>query len=136
MSLFWKRDKPSIDRREALRGVPVLPEHVSIEMCDGQPHRLRSTQARGTGFMERFRPPRIERAFELDAFGAFVIAEIDGTRTVMEVVQRFRRHFGTSRREAELGVVAFIKMLLKRNLVAVVVARDASHASSAEQAGP
>jgi len=57
----------------------------------------------------------------LDEFGAFMISQIDGRRTVTELVDLFEQRYPMSRRECELGVIAFIKMLMKRNVLGVQV---------------
>lgn len=75
---------------------------------------------RGAGFLERFRPPVTEKSFELDEFGAFVVGQIDGKKTVLDIIGTFQERFKMSRRESELGVVAFMKILLKRTLVVIV----------------
>lgn len=75
---------------------------------------------RGAGFLERFRPAVTERTYELDRFGRFVVDEIDGKRNVLGIIDAFQEKFRMSRRESELGVVAFLKILLKRNLIAIV----------------
>jgi hypothetical protein len=40
---------------------------------------------------------------------------------VLEIINRFEEQFRMSRRESELGVVAFIKMLMQRRVISVVV---------------
>ncbi len=81
---------------------------------------LRVRIGRGAGFLERFRPAVTERTYELDRFGGFVVDEIDGKRNVLSIIDAFQERFRMSRRESELGVVAFLKILLKRNLIAIV----------------
>jgi len=122
MSLFAKRERSSIDRRRSLSGIPVLNSHVSVEPGDNGGLFLRRQVSRSGTFLDRFRPAVQEKRYELDRFGAFVVQQIDHDRTVLDIVNAFERRFGLSRREAELGVVAFIKILMKRELVAVAVA--------------
>ncbi len=119
MSLFWQREKRNIDRRQSLEAVPVLNRDVETQPQDDDTMVLRVTFTPQSGWLDRFRPRVESRRYELDAFGAFVLRQIDGQRTVIEIVNRFEQAFGMSRRESELGVVAFIKMLIKRGLLAV-----------------
>ena len=120
MSLYWQRERRNVDRRQALAGVPIFNRAVRLETGEAGGLLLRIDEARGPGFLDRFRPPRTERRFALDEFGSFVVRLIDCERTVLDIVGRFQEEFGMSRREAELGVVAFIKMLMQRNVVSVV----------------
>jgi hypothetical protein len=122
VSLFSKRDKGGMDRRRSLAGVPVLGNGVEIQRGEDGLVTLHHSGPRGPGFLDRFRPPVIRRRFELDAFGTFVVDAVDGHRTVLEIICAFEREFGMSHREAELGVVAFLKMLMQRRLIAVAVA--------------
>lgn len=119
MSLFWQREKQHIGRRRSLQGVPVLNLGVAVENADSNKTFLRLANPCRAGWLDRFRPRVDSRRFELDEFGAFVVHLIDGQHNVMEIIDRFQRHFGLSRRESELGVVAFIKMLMKRRLLSV-----------------
>ena len=121
MSLFWQRERGTLDRRQALAGVPVFNRSVRLEDKPADGLVLRMDELRGPGFLDRFRPRRSERCYELDAFGAFVVRRIDGQRTVLAIVDGFQKEFGMSRRESELGVVAFIKMLMQRRVISVVV---------------
>ena len=61
------------------------------------------------------RPLRIE--VELDVTGAWVAERIDGAHTMAELASELAAHLKLSRREAEAGVTAFLRMLLKRRLV-------------------
>lgn len=121
MSLFWQRERGNLDRRRALAGVPVFNREVRLEDAQDGGLMLRMDECRGPGFLDRFRPRRSERRYALDRFGAFVVRHIDSQRTVLEIVDRFQGAFGMSRRESELGVVAFIKMLMRRHVVSVVI---------------
>jgi hypothetical protein len=120
MSLYWQRERRNVDRRQALAGVPVFNRAVCLEAGEDSGVVLRIDEARGPGFLDRFRPRRTERRFALDGFGSFVVRLIDSKRTVLDIIDRFQKEFGMSRRDAELGVVAFIKMLMQRNVISVV----------------
>lgn len=75
---------------------------------------------RGNGFFDRFRPLFSKRKYELDTFGSFVLEKTDGRNRVLDVVNAFEKRFSLSRRESELGVVAFYRMLLQRRLISLV----------------
>ena len=109
-------------RRRALYGVPVLQEHVRVEQGPGGVVTLHTKCGRGSSIFDRFRPSVIDRKYELDAFGAFVVERMDQEHSVRDIIGEFHTHFGMSRREAELGVGAFLKMLTQRNVAAVLAA--------------
>lgn len=121
MGLLRKREKNSIDRRRSLAGVPVFHDNVEIIEGDEGNITLKVQVRRGYGFLERFRPPVTERKYELDEFGTFVVRQVRKRKKVLGIIRAFERQFGMSHRESELGVVAFVKILMKRNVVSVVV---------------
>lgn len=112
-----------LDRARSLQGIPVLTEHVEIENAytNERGMVLLSRLPRGRGWLSRFGPPVIERRLELDELGAFVVRNIDGKTDVARIVTFFRERYRVSVREAELSVVAFLKSLIKRGVVAIVI---------------
>ncbi|HVX83257.1 MAG TPA: PqqD family protein [Phycisphaerae bacterium] len=62
-----------------------------------------------------------EKTFELDALGTWVWKRMDGTRRVEELIRQFAAEQRVNVREAEVAIVAFLKMLAKRGLVALAV---------------
>jgi hypothetical protein len=121
MRIFKQRQQQQIDRRMALEGVALIRPGVTLEPATGGTVRVSVTRNRGDGFFERMRPPVVKRSYELDEFGSFVIGLVDGHRTVLDVINAFEQRFRMSRREVELAVVAFFKLLMQRDVVAVVV---------------
>lgn len=69
--------------------------------------------------INRLRPPVTTRSYELDEFGTFVVRHMDRKNTVHDIIKAFSKHFNLTLRESEMGVVAFIKMLMKREMVSV-----------------
>jgi hypothetical protein len=59
----------------------------------------------------------LRRKVQLDALGTQVWGWIDGVRTVGEIVAAFGEAHKLPRREAELSVTAFVRMLGKRGLI-------------------
>jgi len=126
MRIFKQRKQNRVDRRLALEGVPVVHSAVSLETMEGGTLRVSMTLRRGSGFFERMRPLETRKSYELDEFGTFVIGLFDGKRTVLDVVNAFEKRFRLSRREVELSVVAFVKLLMQRNVISVVLPESAS----------
>lgn len=124
MRLFARRTPQEIDRRTALAGVPILNPGVEFELLDGGCSRVSLIVRRGHGLFESMRPKQSSRSYELDEFGTFVVQQIDGTRTVLDVIDAFEKRFQLSRREVELSVVAFCKLLMQRHVLSVTIDRS------------
>jgi len=103
-----------------LAAVPVLNQGVSRESTDNG-LIVTAHVKRGTGLRAMFQPPVMEKRVELDELGAFVFRQIDGKRTTKDIIDAFMRKYRVNRREAELSCVDFLKSLLKRNVISVVV---------------
>jgi hypothetical protein len=67
---------------------------------------------------------RSEKTFELDDLGAFVWESLDGKRTVEGVIRHFAGAKRLSLREAEVAVLAFLKTLVQRGLVALATSKS------------
>lgn len=119
MAILRKREKDQIDRRKSLAGIPIFHEGVEVVEAGGRLLVLKVKIRRGPGFFDRFRPLVTERKYELDEFGSFVVRHIQKNASVMDIILAFEREFRMSHRESELGVVAFVKILMKRNLLSV-----------------
>lgn len=119
---FRKKPKaPPIDRRRSLEGIPVLNEGVSVKDADpGKVHIVVRTP-RGKGLLARFQPQVLERNLKLDELGTFVFRQIDGQRTVREIIGEFIARYHANRREAELSTVSFLKSLAQRNVISIVI---------------
>lgn len=57
------------------------------------------------------------RTIELDEFGTKIWEQCDGTRTVEQLVQFTCREYTLNRRQGEVSVVAFMRMLAQRGLI-------------------
>lgn len=127
MPILNRQEKEGIDRRRSLDGVPILNPGVTIDTGDGGKMYVRMKIGRGPSFFDRFRPAVMEKKYELDDFGAFVAGRVDGNRTVAEIITDFEKRFKMSRRESEFGVVAFMKTLMKRGVLSVVIRKEMAH---------
>ena len=127
MRLLGKQREIKMGRRETLAGIPLLRQDVNLEQDGDGSVTIRMKKARGNRLFDMFRPPIVSQKYELDEFGTFVIRQIEQKVSIMDIINAFQRHFRMSRRDSELGVVAFIKMLLQRQVVDVVPASEMSH---------
>ncbi|MDP6357395.1 MAG: PqqD family protein [Planctomycetota bacterium] len=121
MGIFSKRRPRDLDRRTALKGVPSLNEDASfLSDEDNETTTVRLKVPRGGGLFERFRPPIVEKKFELDELGTFIVNLIDGKKSAKDLIDEFEEHFRVNRRESELGVVSFLKLLNQRRIISIV----------------
>ena len=126
MGIFTKRKPRNVDRRESLAGLAVVNEGVTItDDGAGTDLSVRVKVPRGPHFLDRFRPPVIEKKYELDELGSFVLRQIDGKKTAKKLIDVFVEHYGLNRRESELCVVSFLKMLMQRGIISLVIADQA-----------
>lgn len=125
MGLLNKKHRTSaINRRRSLNAVPVLHNSVKITNNEDQTAHIEVDQKRGTGLMELLRPPVTHKNYDLDEFGAYVINQVNNERTVREIVDNFQKRYKLSLRESEMSVTAFLKMLMKRQVISIAMAEE------------
>ncbi len=120
MGLFTRSQKSQAERRDSLNAVPYLRNGVTVTTDENGLSVVSFEEKRGGGFLDRFRPAVTLRSYELDEFGTFVLEQIDSRRSVLQLADSFRDRFSMSRRECELGVAAFIKLLLQRRVIDII----------------
>ena len=113
--------RPQIDRRQSLAGIPIVNENVTIDDRDADNVVVRITLERGNGFIDRFKPPKMTSRVELDELGSFALGQIDGRKTVSEIIDAFVERYRANRREMELSVVAFMKSLMERRVISIII---------------
>lgn len=104
-----------------MEGIPVRHRDMELRRRADGGLLIIARFPRGPGLFSRFAPPMLEHRVELDELGAFVMEHVDGKRTVMDIVQAFHERFALNLREAQLCTVAFIRTLVKRRLVSIVI---------------
>ena len=123
MSLFRKKPKSGLTRAEALECVPVKSEAVEEEYLAGGLVRL--TYASGirpwarslARRLGRPEPAPVPHKLELDELGSMVWGLMDGTRSILGVVEAFAERYQLQPREAEVAVTKFIRDLGRRGLI-------------------
>jgi|GEM_PF-571956 len=124
-SFLKKRKKTVFDRERAFAGIPVFSPSVTLEKHEGGGAVLMIKIKHKKSFFDRFRPAgassEVEKKFALDAYGAFVADRVDGLKRVGDIVVDFEQNFKTDRQNAEMGVITFLKMLMCRGLVAMMI---------------
>ncbi len=64
-----------------------------------------------------------KRRLTLDEIGSFVWRLCDGNHSVREIIRALAARYKLHRKEAEVSVVAYLRTLAKRRLIAVAVPR-------------
>ena len=116
------KTKPApIDRERSLAAVPVLNGGVQVTEGRHGNVELVVRTPRGSSFFARFQPPVMQKVCRLDELGSFVFRQVDGRRSVLDIVTQFREHYRANRREAELSTVAFLRSLAQRRILSIVI---------------
>lgn len=110
-----------IDRRESLEGVPVVHNGVTVSAEKLGRVTLDIKIPRGRGLLARFQPPIMERRIKLDELGSYVFRLIDNKKSTREIIEMFMARYRTNRREATLSVVAFLKSLVTRGVISIMI---------------
>ena len=74
---------------------------------------------RRKGFWGRFQMPVSTHRIRLDEIGAFVVSQINGERTVQELIDAFAGKYRVGGREAKLCMADFLKSLAGRNVISI-----------------
>jgi len=122
--LQWLKKETRVPREALLEAIPVRNSLVRVSRAGAT---LRLTGEVTSGW-RRALGARGEKTFELDELGAFVWEGLDGKCTVEGAIRRFASEKRVNLREAEVAVLAFLKTLVQRGLVALV-AREGGDAS-------
>lgn len=119
--MIKRQEKTQLDRRQSLDGVPVLNENVTFREDQSGRTVINIKVSRGGGFLARFQPPVLERNVRLDEIGGHVFRLIDSRRSALEIINLFLEKYRVNRREATLSVVEFLKLLVKRRIISIVI---------------
>jgi len=137
--LVTRKAAPPLARDDALRLRPVRnpavtwtepakvdddDEEASADDRGPEPDALRlvlpQKRDRLGTFLERFFGPSGKRQIGLDSFGAKVWLLCDGVHTIGDLVDMTSTTYKLNRRQAEVSVLAFMKMLSQRQLIGYV----------------
>jgi phage terminase large subunit-like protein len=121
-----KRPRPGISRQDAMRVSPVRNPNLEWELDeDGvvtatlkRPQDLRNRLIGGFLMLPE------SRKLKLDEVGTFVWDLCDGQHTVADLVSAMTEKYKLSRREVEVSLTEFLRMLAKRGMIVVAVPQD------------
>ncbi|MCF7855773.1 MAG: PqqD family protein [Candidatus Pacebacteria bacterium] len=117
--------KGQIQRDSVFRARPYhLPVHTAKTHDDGSMTIVvnipRPRWHRFLGAQELY----VQKAFELDNYGAEVYRACDGQRSVHRIIEDFSLDHKISLAEAEVSVTTFMKTLIQRHLIRVALKPD------------
>ncbi len=132
--LDWFKSPRRPSRRQLLAAIPVRNPLVRERGRDAghEPaaYVLRLTAPlRPSRLREVLGGKAAEKSFDLDDLGVFVWHAIDGRRTMEELIRHFAEEKKVTLREAEVAVLAFLKTLAQRNLIALAVEKPSPRPS-------
>ena len=116
-------NNPRLSRDQALDAKPVaagILSHVKISLMAA----CTSTVPFYATSMQRWLlrvPASATRQFELDSMGAEVLNMCDGQRSVRDMTQQFARKHQVGVNEAENAVVTFLRTMVRRGLIVMLV---------------
>lgn len=111
-----------MDRRQSLAGVPVLNEGISFSEEPGSGRVVLTVrQTRPRRWWGRGSMAVTERSIRLDELGSYVFKLVDQRRTTLEIIEEFAGHYRLNRREATLSTVEFLKSLVKRGVLSILI---------------
>jgi hypothetical protein len=102
--------------------VPVLNEGVTFAEEPGSGRLVLTVrQSRPRRWLGRGSLTMSERKIRLDELGGYVFKLVDQQRTTLEIIEKFAGHYRLNRREATLSTVEFLKSLVKRGVISILI---------------
>ncbi|MFW6162413.1 MAG: PqqD family protein [Planctomycetota bacterium] len=117
-----RRRKP-MSREQSLTSIPVRNEAIEQERTDEGTVRLiipRRDDWWVRAAARFFYVPK-RRRIVLDEIGSFVWELCDGDNDVRRIIRALAERYQLHRKEAEVSVVAYLRQLAKRRLIAIAV---------------
>jgi hypothetical protein len=115
--------KPAVDPSRLLDAVPMANEAVRVERHGETVILFVQVQRRWwmRGPLSWLLPMRNEKGMALDALGREVWEACDGKQTTEQIIERFARKHRLRFHEARLAVIGFLRSLVDRRLIVLVL---------------
>ena len=118
------RSRQQVTRKEALSARPIRNTLVRWEKTEEGEVKLfvpmrKDRMARVLGRI--FKVPDRDKQIILDEIGGAVWEMCDGKNDINSIITALARQHKLARREAEVSVTAFLKMLAQRNLISLAL---------------
>ncbi len=121
--MFGLSSKKPPDRSLLLAA--ILTRNKLVQESKRTAESLRLTAPLRENLLKRFFNSRAsEKHFEIDALGIDIWDRIDDRRSIQMIIEAFARQHRLNLREAEVSVLAFLKILTQRNLIAIIAPPD------------
>ena len=106
--------------------MPLHNEAVEVERTDAGEVRL-AIPRRDTWWVRAlarvFYVPK-KRRIALDEIGSYVWSLCDGRNSVRAIIQELSKRYRLHRKEAEVSVVAYLRLLAKKRLIGIAVVKE------------
>jgi hypothetical protein len=133
MGILFRRE-PKISRKRMFASVPVRNPSAEVKAFEeGIRVTLTRDQTRMPWYVKMMPSPPPTRTFELDAIGALVWDLCDGSRTVAEIADALAEEKKLEVKEAEVALVNYLRMLVKRGIIGIRFADEAPEGQGAQQ---
>ena len=123
------RKRPPLSREDSLNSLPARNEALSARRTDAG--EIEITLPRKdvwwVTLLSKFTFVPTSRKVVLDEIGTFVWDLCDGKTTVRELIEVFAKRYKLPRREAEVSITNYLKILLRRRLIGIGVVPTAAN---------
>jgi len=129
-----RRRKP-LSREQSLASVPVRNQAIETEETEDGEVRLiiPLRQTWWARVLARvFYVPKTRR-IALDEVGSFVWGLCDGKHNIRQIIQALCQRYRLHRKEAEVSVVAYLRQLARKGIIAIAVLREAAEETSGKR---
>lgn len=126
MPFFLKKKAPALSKKEALNTLPIRNPYVQWQRTEDGEVVIKVPRRNdwlGKVLTFIFAPPET-RQVSLDKIGSLVWDMSDGQHSFEEIVRAVSKNYKVTRREAEIGVAAFLRELGKRKLIVLAVRKE------------
>jgi hypothetical protein len=115
--------KPQVTRQEQLDARPIRNTLVTWEKSDAEITLFIPVQRqKRIEFLAKLlKVPESDRQIQLDEVGSTVWELCDGEHDLNTMINVLTKEYKLSRREAEVSIREFLKMLAQRNLIGLLV---------------
>ena len=120
--VFKKKPQP-LSREKSLASVPVRNELLEFEEDEKGlvSIKIPRKDTCWVKVMSKIMYVPSSKVFSLDEVGSYVWRMCDGQTTVKELMEDFQEKFKLSRKEAEISIVAFLRMLAQKGIIGLAV---------------
>ncbi len=118
-------DPVRLTRDQSRRSKPIAHEYIRRkELTNGKVRLTFLVPSRGVAKLLLRLPEKVEKTIELDAIGVEIFDLCDGETTVDQIVGKYSKTYKVDRHEAEIAVTTFMRTLVQRGLITMMVPKS------------